>query len=285
MCIIMMGPPVSIPNLKSIYDMISLKGRTAFITGGGGGIGSSSAAAMAEVGANVMLMDIPEAEDRLKEYTQQIQGRYGAKASYVTGDVSSEKDVIRMVGQTVKEFGTLDICFSNAGVGLGPDNPTDMPFEVWQRMLDVNLTGMFLVGRTAALKMIELGTKNGSLIFTASMSGHIINQNRGGVDQKHMVAYAATKAATVHLAKSFAVNYGHNNIRSNSISPGLIHSGLHKRMGRDVSDLPDIGFDNIPLDRWGSLNEIIGLLVYLASDLSSYVTGSDIAIDGGYMVW
>ena len=280
----MLGPPVSIPELKSIYDMLSLKGRTAFITGGGGGIGSSSGAAMAEVGANVMLMDIPEAEDRLKEYVQQIKDRYGAKASYVTGDVASEADVIRMINRTVEEFGSLDICYSNAGVGLRPDNATDIPLDVWQRMLDVNLTGMFLVGRTAALKMIELGTKNGSLIFTASMSGHIINQNRGP-DQKHMVAYAATKAAVVHLAKSFAVNYGHNNIRANSISPGLIHSGLHARMGRAADNNPDSGYENIPLNRWGSLNEIVGLLVYLASDLSSYVTGADILIDGGYTVW
>ena len=281
----MMGPPLTIPQLKSVYDLMSLKGRTAFITGGGGGIGSSSAAGMAEVGANVMLMDIPEAEGRLKEYVQQIKDRYGAKASYVTGDVASEEDVIRMINQTVEEFGTLDVCFSNAGVGLRPDNPSDMPLDVWQRMLDVNLTGMFLVGRTAALKMIELGTKSGSLIFTASMSGHIINQNRAGVDQKHMVAYAATKSATVHLAKSFAVNYARNNIRANSISPGLLHSGLHARMGRDASNNPLTGYDNIPLNRWASLDEIIGLLVYLASDLSSYVTGADIVIDGGYTVW
>ena len=281
----MLGPPVTIPQLKSVYDMISLKGRTAFITGGGGGIGSASAAGMAEVGANIMLMDIADAEDRLQTCSQQIRERYGVGCSYVTGDVANEKDAIRMIDQTVKEFGSLDICFSNAGIGLGPDNPTDMPFEVWQRMLDVNLSGMFLIGRTAALKMIELGTKKGSLIFTASMSGLIINQNRRGEDQKHMVAYAATKAATIHLAKSFAVNYGHDNIRANSISPGLIHSGLHARMGRAADSNPDSGYDNIPLNRWGSLDEIVGLLVYLASDLSSYVTGANIVIDGGYTVW
>ena len=281
----MLGPPVTIPQLKSVYDMMSLKGRTAFITGGGGGIGSASAAGMAEVGANIMLMDIVDAEDRLQTCAQQIRERYGVGCSYVIGDVANEKDAIRMIDQTVKEFGSLDICFSNAGIGLGPDNPTDMPFEVWQRMLDVNLSGMFLIGRTAALKMIELGTKKGSLIFTASMSGLIINQNRRGEDQKHMVAYASTKAATIHLAKSFAVNYGHDNIRANSISPGLIHSGLHARMGRAADGNPDSGYDNIPLNRWGSLDEIVGLLVYLASDLSSYVTGANIVIDGGYTVW
>jgi NAD(P)-dependent dehydrogenase (short-subunit alcohol dehydrogenase family) len=264
--------------------MISLKGRTAFITGGGGGFGSSAAAGMAEVGANIMLMDVPDAEERVSVIAQQIRERYGVKANYVLGDVADEKRVIEMIDQTAKEFGSLDVCFSNGGVGLNPDNPTALPLATWQRVLDVNLTGMFLVGRTAALKMIELGTKNGSMIFTASMSGHIINQNRSG-GPEHMVAYASTKAATIHLAKSFAVNYAYKNIRSNSISPGLMHSGLHKRMGWDVTELPDTGYEYIPLNRWGNLNEIIGLLVFLASDLSSYVTGADIVIDGGYTVW
>ena len=280
-----MDAPLTIPQLKSIYDLISLKGRTAFITGGGGGFGSSAGAGMAEAGANVMLMDVPEAEERVSLCAKQIRERYGVKAGYVLGDVADEKRVIEMIDQTVSELGSLDICFSNAGTGMRPDNPSDIPMEVWQRMLDVNLTGMLLVGRTAALKMIELGTKSGSLIFTASMSGHIINQNRSGRDQKHMVAYASVKAATMHLAKSFAVNYARNNIRANSISPGLIHSGLHARMGADMSNHPETGYENIPMDRWGNLNDMIGLLVFLASDLSSYITGTDIVIDGGYTVW
>jgi NAD(P)-dependent dehydrogenase (short-subunit alcohol dehydrogenase family) len=279
-----MDNPQTVLQLKSIYDMISLKGRTAFVTGGGGGIGSSSAAGMAEVGANIMLMDIPEAEDRLKVIVQQIKDRYKVDADYVLGDVADEPGVISMIDKTIAKFGSIDVCFSNAGVGLKPDNPSEMPLVVWKKMLDIDLTGMFLVGRTAALKMKEQG-KGGSIIFTASMSGHIINQNRSGLNSNHMVAYAATKAATVHLAKSFAVNYAPFNIRANSISPGMFHSGLHQRMGMDTTKLPDTGYDNIPLNRWASLDEIIGLIVYLASDLSTYTTGADILIDGGYTVW
>ena len=278
-----MQDPVSIPKLRSVYDMLSLKGKTAFITGAAGGIGSSSAAGLAEIGANVMLMDIPQQEETLKLYVQQIKDRYGANASYVVGDVADEASVNGMIDQTVKEFGSLEVCFSNAGIGLKPDNPTEISMEVWQKMLDVNLTGMFLVGRAAALKMLELKTA-GSLIFTASMSGHIINKNNGP-DHHHMVAYAATKSATVALAKSFAVNYAYANIRSNSISPGLMHSGLHKKMGMDLSTFPDTGYDNIPLNRWGTMDEIVGLITYLGSDMSSYVTGADIIIDGGYTVW
>lgn len=279
-----MDNPQTIPQLKSIYDMISMKGKTAFVTGGGGGIGSASAAGMAEVGANIMLMDIPEAEDRVRICAEQIRDRYKVKAGYVLGDVADEKSVTEMINKTVADFGSLDVCFSNAGIGLKPDNPSEMPVETWQKMMDVNLTGMFLVGRTAALKMKELG-KGGSMIFTASMSGVIINQNRSGTNSNHMVAYAAAKSATIHLAKSFAVNYAPFNIRANSISPGMFHSGLHQRMGMDTTKLPDTGYDNIPMNRWASLDEIIGLIVYLASDLSTYTTGSNIVIDGGYTVW
>jgi len=280
-----MDLPLSIPQLKSVYDMMSLKGKTAFVTGGGGGFGSASAAGMAEAGANIMLMDIPEAEERTALCAQQIRDRYGANADYVLGDVSDEQNVIAMIDKTVEKFGSLDVVFSNGGVGMSPDNPSNITLEVWNRMLEVNLTGHMLVARTAALKMRELKTKSGSIIFTASMSGHIINQNKSGVNMDHMVAYAATKAATIHLAKSFAVNYAHDNIRANSISPGLMHSGLHARMGRDMSSAPLTGYDNIPLDRWGTLDEIMGLLVFLASDMSSYITGTDIVIDGGYTVW
>ncbi|MDR1206203.1 MAG: SDR family oxidoreductase [Peptococcaceae bacterium] len=280
-----MKDPTAIPELRSIYDMLSLKGKTAFVTGGAGGIGSSSAAGLAEIGANVMLMDIPSQEETLKKYARQIADRYGTKASYVVGDVADEKGVADMINKTVAELGSLDVCFSNAGVGLAPDNPSQMPLDIWQKMLDINLTGMFLVGRTAALKMLELKNKSGSLIFTASMSGHIINKNQSGKDHHHMAAYAATKSATVALAKSFAMNYAYANIRANSISPGLMHSGLHKKFGMDLSTFPETGYDAIPLDRWGTMDEIIGLIAYLASDMSSYVTGADIIIDGGYTVW
>ncbi len=281
-----MNKPVTIPELKSVYDMMSLKGKTALITGGGGGIGSSCAAGMAEVGASIMLVDMPSAEDRLQSCCKQIKDRYGVTVDYAMCDVADEAGVLAAFDKTVSKFGTVDVVFSNAGIGLQPDNPEDIPLETWKRMLDINLTGMFMVDRAGANIMKKHG-HGGSIINTASMSGHIINKMGRGMMNKHMVAYASVKAATIHLAKSIAVNYADCNIRCNSRSPGMFHSGLHKRMG--INDNSDAFYNtvipDIPLGRWAQLDEIIGLVVFLASDLSSYVTGSDIVIDGGWTIW
>lgn len=274
--------PLKISELKSINDMMSLKGKVAFVTGGAGGIGRSCAAGLADVGADVALMDIPQKEDVLKENCKAISDRYGVKSIYVTGDVSNEESVIGMYDQIVKQLGTVDVVFSNAGVALFPDNPAEISMKTWNKILDVNLTGMLLIDRTGANIMKAHG-HGGSIINTASMSGHIINKMTREAMDKHMVGYAATKAATIHLSKSMAVNYIDYDIRCNSISPGMILSGLHDNM--DMSGLEKFVKDSVPMNRFASLDEIIGLVVYLATDLSSYVTGSDFVIDGGVTIW
>ena len=162
--------PLQISQLKSIYDMLSLKGKTAFVTGGAGGIGRSCAAALAEAGADVVLMDICGKEEALDANCREIEKRYGRRAEKVTGNVADEEDVERMIWETVDRFGRLDVVFSNAGIGGRDDNPSSMDLEEWNRVLDVNLTGMFLVDRIAANKMKELGN-GGSIINTASHVG------------------------------------------------------------------------------------------------------------------
>ena len=274
--------PLKINELKSIYDMMTLKGKTAFITGGAGGIGRSCAAGFAEVGANVVLMDIPQKEEILQENAKAIRERYGTEATYVTGDVAEEESVVSMFDTTVKKFGTVDVVFSNAGIAVPGDFPSSITLEKWNKALDVNLTGMMLVDRTGANIMKAHG-HGGSIINTASMSGLIINKKSRDSMEKHMVSYAATKAAVIHLSKSIAINYVDHNIRCNSISPGLILSGLHDNM--DWSVLQKLCDECVPMNRFASLNEIIGLVVYLATDLSSYVTGSNFVIDGGFTIW
>ena len=273
--------PLKIPELKSIYDMLSLKGKTAFITGGAGGFGRSCAAGMAEVGANVVLMDIPEREAELKEHTQAIKDRYGSQAIFTIGDVCSEEDVKRMLNETVREFGTLDIVFSNAGIPTMAPIPVEIPLEEWRHEVDVNLTGMMLVNRAGASIMRDQG-RGGSIINTASMSGLIIVRQPRAAMHRHMMSYAATKAAVIQLSKSIAMNYAANNIRCNSISPGVMLSGMHDAI--DKTRMNSV-HENIPLDRVGDLNEIMGIVLYLACDLSTYVTGANFVIDGGYTVW
>lgn len=274
--------PLQINDQRRIADMISLKGKTAFITGAGGGIGRASAAALADIGADVALMDIPQKREVLVENCKIIEERYHVTAIPVTGNVADEGDVVRMIDEVVNKLGRLDVVFSNAGIGGVQDNPREIALETWNKLLNVNQTGMFLVDRTAANKMAELGN-GGSIINTASMSGHIINKMQRNQMKEHMCAYAATKAAVIQLTKSIAASYVTDNIRCNSISPGMILSGLHDNM--DMDALMEFVHDEVPMDRFASLDEIVGIIVFLASDLSTYATGSDFVIDGGVTIW
>lgn len=274
--------PLQIRELKSIYEMMSLKGKVAFITGGAGGIGRSCGAGLAEAGADIMLMDIPSKEQVLQGNCKAIEERYKVKAAYVTGDVSSEQDVVRMIEEAVTEMGRLDIVFANAGIGGRDDCPSQITAEEWRRVIDINLTGIFLVNRVAANMMKRLGN-GGSIINTASMSGHIINKGSRDEMSKHMTAYATAKAGVIQFTKSMGVSYVEDGIRCNSISPGMILSGLHDNM--DMGALNAYVQDSVPMNRFASLNEIMGIVVFLASELSSYATGSDFVIDGGVTIW
>ncbi len=274
--------PLQIHELNSIYDMLSLKGKVAFVTGGAGGIGRSCAAGLAEAGADVVLMDIPVKEQVLEANCEAIKKRYGVKAIHVTGDVSKEEDVIRMIDETVQKMGRLDVVFANAGIGGREDNPGQIEVSEWKKVIDIDLTGVFLVDRTAANVMKKLGN-GGSIINTASMSGHIINKGSREDMSKHMAAYAAAKAGVIQFTKSMGVCYVEDNIRCNSISPGMILSGLHDNM--DMEALEAYVADSVPMNRFATLNEIMGIVVFLASDLSSYATGSDFVIDGGVTIW
>lgn len=274
--------PLQIGELKSIYEMMSLKGKVAFITGGAGGIGRSCAAGLAEAGADVVLMDIDAKKENLEKNCEEIEKRYGVHAGIAMGNVADEADVERMISETVEKFGRLDIVFSNAGIGGVNDNPSQITLQEWKRVLDIDLTGMFLVNRIAANKMKELGN-GGSIINTASMSGHIINKGSRQSMSQHMTAYAAAKAGVIQFTKSMAVSYVEDHIRCNSISPGMVLSGLHDNM--DMAALESYVENEVPMGRFASLNEIMGIVVFLASELSSYATGSDFIIDGGVTIW
>lgn len=271
----------TIKELRSVYDMFNLKGKAALVTGAGGGIGRSTAAAFAEMGAKVALMDIPQKEESLKQNVADIKERYGAEAMYVMGDVSDEASVKKFVGEVVNAYGTIDIVHNNAGIGLAGDD-SNIPVEQWNRIVGVNQTGILLVGRTCANIMKE-HKHGGSIVNTSSMSGLIVN--RLPAHSHYGVVYPATKAAVEHLTKAMAMDYCDYGIRFNSVCYGYIISGLH-----DVkSGFPVEAFDSMaadtPMGRTGSLEEAVGCVTYLASDLSTFATGSTVVVDGGYTVW
>src|SRR5215203_2841641 len=260
-----------------LEELFGLSGQRAIVTGAGGGIGRASARALAAAGASVALVDLPGTEDRLQEQATRLADELGAEVIHSVADVSSPEDVHRMIDDVTERLGGIDIAFSNAGVISGGD--LDIDYESWRRNVDVNLGGMFLVGRAAAERMIAQGT-GGSIINTASMSGMIVNDifdgTRGGS------AYSAAKAGVIQLTKSQATQWVRHKIRVNAISPGYILSGIHQGVPDSVMEFCA---RRTPMKRLGEVEEVTGAVLYLASPASSFVTGSNLVVDGGYTCW
>jgi sorbose reductase len=269
----------SISELRSVYDMMSLKGKKALVTGAAGGIGRTTATALAEVGADVALMDIPTKKDLLEKYCQQIADMHKVRTIPVVGDVSTPDAVATFMAEIEKEFGTLHVVHNNAGVALEGDN-ADISYETYNQYVAINQTGVLLVMQASANLMKKNGN-GGSIINTASISAHIINRHRPGID-RNCPGYPSVKAAVKHMTRAMAAEYVNDNIRVNSISPGYIVSGLHDDW--DV-ELLEWFASTVPMGRLGRLDELMGVIVFLASDLSTYATGTDIIIDGGYTIW
>ena len=269
----------SISELRSVYDMMSLKGKKALVTGAAGGIGRTTATALAEVGADVVLMDIPAKKELLEKYCDQIAGMHNVRVIPVTGDVSTPDGVAAFMAEIEQEFGTLHVVHNNAGVAL-PGDDANISFETYNKYVAVNQTGVLLVMQASANLMKKNGN-GGSIINTASISAHIINRGRPGIDA-NCPGYPSVKAAVLHMTRAMAAEYATDNIRVNSISPGYIVSGLHDEWD---PKLLEWFASTVPMGRLGRLEELMGVIVYLASDLSSYATGTDIIMDGGYTIW
>ncbi|GHU67086.1 3-oxoacyl-ACP reductase [Clostridia bacterium] len=245
------------------------------VTGAAGGIGRATSNALAQLGAEVALVDIPAKETELAALAEKIHDKWGVSCCYFTGDISSESSVENIFNQAYEKLGPVTILHNNAGIGIWPDD-SSLPTESWQKMVDVNLTGSFFMARCCAVRMKEAGLK-GSIITTASMSSHIINAGPG---------YSATKAGVRHMSASFGIEFAKDNIRFNTVSYGYILSGMHKVAGgeEELEELYQIFERNTPMGRMGSLEDVVGAVVYLASDLSAFQTASDILVDGGFSI-
>ncbi|WP_455381272.1 SDR family oxidoreductase [Salinispira pacifica] len=250
----------------AIIDSFRLTDRCAVVTGGAGGIGAEIAAAFAEMGADVALLDL-EGADANAERVRSL----GRRALSIPVDVTNEAEVVDAFRKVEREFSRVDILFNGAGIVL-VSAAEETSYEQWQKVVNVDLNAQFLVAREAARVMIRQG-RGGSIINVASMSGHIVNW------PQHHASYNAAKAGVIQLTRSLAVEWAAHNIRVNSISPGYVATpmtlpGYH--------ELGEQWFATAPMKRLCRPEELAGLAVYLASDASSYVTGTDIVIDGGY---
>ncbi|TNH00812.1 SDR family oxidoreductase [Testudinibacter sp. TR-2022] len=255
----------------SILEKMKLTGKTAFITGGARGIGKSVAIAFAQAGANIVIadFDLIEAEKTAIE----IADREGVRTLAVKTDVTDQASINNLIDVIKQEFGKLDIAFCNAGICLNIP-AEDMTLEQWSKVINVNLTGVFLTAQAAGKLMIEQGT-GGSIINTASMSAHIVN-----VPQPQC-AYNASKAGVIQLTKSLAIEWAKHNVRVNSLSPGYIGTELTLN-SKDLQPLIKEWNAIAPLHRMGTPEELQAICVYLAGDTSTFTTGSDFIIDGAF---
>lgn len=262
-----------------LMDKFSLKGKKGFVTGGGGGIGRNTAAAWAEAGADVALIDIPTSREALEPLAEELSKRYGVKVVPIYCDVSDKAQVDAMRETLIKELGTVDIAHINAGICLKGDN-VDVPYETWKRVIDVDLNGAFLTAQAAAQIMREHG-HGGSIIITSSLSGYNANFMNGGPTP--VCAYGTAKAGISQMARYMGAGLAPFGIRVNSISPGYVWSGIHE--AGMTKEGHDMCLETVPIKRFGTNDELQGAVLFLSGDASSYVTGINIPVDGGYSIY
>lgn len=253
-----------------IIDKMRLDKKAIYVTGGARGIGKSVATGFAEAGADIAIVDIDieEAQKTAKE----LADNHGVKTIAIQTDVTNPKEVDAMVKEVVDTFGKLDVAFNNAGICVN-EPAEEMSYENWKKVIDINLNGVFLTAQAAGKVMLKQG--HGSIINTASMSGHIVN-----VPQPQC-AYNASKAGVILLTKSMAVEWAKTGVRVNCISPGYIHTELIDKKPELLSLVEEwnkIG----PMGRIGKPEELQSICIYLASDASSFTTGSDMVVDGAF---
>ena len=261
-------------------ELFNLDGKVALVTGAALGLGRSFAQTLAEAGADVVIVDIDK--DHLDE-TERILKGAGRKVFKILADVSNPRDVARMVDETVSNLGQLNVAVNNAGIITKPARFHEMPPEDWNRVISVNLTGVFLCMQKEIELMLKQGN-GGSIINLSSVLGIV------GLDPDLMprVNYIASKHGVIGLTKQGAVEYAQWGIRVNAIAPSW-HSGTSlskdrdKVQTREEQNLREKRISALtPMKRRGRIEELQGLLLFLASDASTYATGQVFVSDGGW---
>jgi len=251
----------------SYFPLTPLDGRIAVVTGGARGIGFESAKALKEGGAIVVIVD--------------VNAEGGAKAAEQLGidflqvDLTQSDQVAKLAADVRSKYGRIDIAFNNAGIAVNvpSEECTD---EDWHKVININLSAVFYCCREFGKMMLSQG--KGSIINTASMSGIISNT------PQPQAAYNTSKAGVIMLTKSLAGEWARRGVRVNSISPGYIGTEMTK-LGMSNPDWHKEWLHFTPMSRVGEPREVAAVVVFLASDASSYFTGSNLVVDGGYTCW
>jgi NAD(P)-dependent dehydrogenase (short-subunit alcohol dehydrogenase family) len=252
--------------------MFSLEKEVAFVTGAGSGIGQGIAIGLAEAGADVALFDLPSstgADDTLRAIVDK-----GRRAMLLSGDVLDADALAAAVKQAEDSLGALSLAVNSAGIA-NSERSESMPQEQWRRVIDVNLTGVFLSCQAEGRAMLAHG--RGAIVNIASISGSIVNR---GLTQAH---YNASKAGVVHLSKSLAMEWVGRGIRVNTISPGYTLTPMNRRP--EVAEQITVFAAETPMARIATVDEMVGPTIFLLSRAASFITGVDLLVDGGFECW
>lgn len=253
-------------------DLFSLSGRIAIVTGGSRGLGKEIAIGLGEAGAKVTIT--ARREEWLMPTCEELKG-LGIECLAIRTDIAKVEGVERLVAETLQRWGRIDILVNNAGITWGAP-PEDMPLDKWDTVLDVNAKGTLICSQEIGKEMIKQG--GGNIINVASTTGLL------AVDPTVMqaIGYQASKAAIIILTKQLALEWAKYNIRVNAIAPFFFTT----RMTKDTTQRAEKEIiQHIPLGRLGQEGELKGVVLFLAGEASSYVTGQVINIDGGMSVW
>ncbi|KAK9353249.1 hypothetical protein V1505DRAFT_183724 [Lipomyces doorenjongii] len=264
------SPPVAAATMvESVFSQFSLASQVAVVTGGAQGLGYAMAASLCSAGlAGIAILDINPVVGEAAAVS--LQEAYGTSAHFYRADVTDELVMKTVFAEINADFGAIDVVVCSAGI-VENYPAEEYPFFRFQRLVNINLSGSFLSAQAAFPYLKARG--GGSIIFIGSMSGHIVNF------PQCQIAYNASKAGVIHMMKSFAAEWAKYKIRCNSISPGYMQTELVSSFD---PNMVQHWIKSTPMARMGLPHELQGVALWLASKASSFTTGADIAVDGGY---
>lgn len=249
-----------------------LTGKIAIVTGSGSGIGKTLVIGLAEAGADVVITELPGREREANETVKQID-KLGRRSLTVSLDITKIETIHDMVSDVMEHFGRIDILINNAGVIIRKPS-LEVTEEDWDKVVDVNLKGTFFTSQAVAKRMVD--NNGGKIINIASINGIVGFHERA--------AYSASKAGVVNLTRVLAIDWAKYGINVNAIGPNYLMTPLTEKIFENEEFRNDVLY-RTPLKRIGTPEDVVGAVVYLASDASNFVTGHTLLVDGGWTAW